>query len=159
MLSEEERETLTREMARYPNRRAASIDCLVRLQQSRGGWLSDEALADLAPLLEMSAHELDALATFYNRLYRRPVGRHLIHVCDSVSCWIMGSDVLCNRLRERLGIEPGCTTADGRFTLLPAACLGACERAPVLAIDDEQYGGLESDDLKKRLEEILGDYD
>jgi NADH-quinone oxidoreductase subunit E len=155
MLSEEERETLTREMARYPNRRAASIDCLVRLQQSRSGWLSDEALADVAPLLDMTVHELDALATFYNRLHRRPVGRHLIHVCDSASCWIMGSDGVCAALRERLGIGPGGTTADGRYTLLTAQCLGACERAPVLAVDDEQHGGLEPERLAERLDAIF----
>lgn len=157
MLSEEERETLTRELARYPNRRAASIDCLVRLQESRG-WLSDDALADLAPFLGLSVHELDALATFYDRLHRRPVGRHLIGVCDSVSCWIMGSDALCAALRARLGVDLGGTTADGRFTLLSTQCLGACDRAPALAIDDEQHAGLEPESLAERLEEILASY-
>jgi len=159
MLTEQEHESLARELDRYPNRRAASIDCLVQLQKSRGGWLSDQALADLAPLLDMSEHELDALATFYNRLHRRPVGRHLIHVCDSVSCWIMGSNAVCAVLRERLGIELGCTTPDGRFTLLPTQCLGACEHAPVLAVDDEQHVGLEPPQLEQRLDAILGDHD
>lgn len=154
MLSQEERQTLTRELTRYPNRRAASIDCLVRLQESRS-WLSDEALADLAPFLGLSVHELDALATFYNRLHRRPVGRHLIRVCDSVSCWIMGGDALCAALRERLGIDLGGTTADGRFTLVPTQCLGACDRAPALAIDGEQHTGLEPESLAERLDEIL----
>ena len=154
MLSEEEQETLTRELARYPNRRAASIDCLMRLQESRG-WLSDEALADLAPFLGSSVHELDSLATFYNRLHRRPVGRHLIRVCDSVSCWIMGCDALCAALRGRLGIDLGGTTADGRYTLLTAQCLGACDHAPVLAIDDEQHLGLEPEGLSERLDRIL----
>ncbi|MCG6943700.1 MAG: NADH-quinone oxidoreductase subunit NuoE [Thiohalocapsa sp.] len=155
MLTEQEHEVLAQELERYPDRRAASIDCLVRLQESRGGWLSDETLADLAPVLDMSVHELDALATFYNRLNRRPVGRHLIRVCDSVSCWIMGSDAVCAVLRERLGIDLGCTTPDGRFTLLPTQCLGACERAPVLSIDDKQYTDLRADDL----DAILADHD
>jgi len=154
MLSEQEHEALTEEMARYPNRRAASIDCLVRLQQSRG-WLSDEALSDLAPLLDMSVHELDALATFYNRLHRRPVGRHLVRVCDSVSCWIMGADSLCEALQKRLGVELGGTTGDGRFTLLTAQCLGNCDRAPVLAIDDEQYAISDIADL----DEVLARHD
>jgi len=159
MLTEQEHEMLAAELDRYPDRRAASIDCLVRLQQSRGGWVSDETLADLAPVLDMSVHELEALATFYNRLHRRPVGRHLIHVCDSATCWIMGSETVCSLLRERLGIALGCTTSDGRFTLLPTQCLGACEHAPVLAIDDEQHGGLEPPELEQRLDGILGRHD
>jgi NADH-quinone oxidoreductase subunit E len=158
MLTEHEHDALAQELDRYPDRRAASIDCLLRLQESRGGWLSDEALEDLAPLLDMSVHELDALATFYNRLHRRPVGRHLIQICDSATCWIMGSETVCAVLRERLGIDLGCTTPDGRFTLLPTQCLGACERAPVLAIDDEQHGGLEPPGLTHRLDQILADY-
>ena len=158
MLTEQEHEVLAQELERYPDRRAASIDCLVRLQESRG-WLSDQALADLAPLVDMSVHELDALATFYNRLHRRPVGRRVIRVCDSVSCWIMGSDALCEALRERLGIELGGTTGDGRYTLLTAQCLGACEHAPVLAIDDDQHGGLEPERLAERLDEVLDGHD
>lgn len=154
MLTNEEHTTLTHELARYPSRRAASIDCLVRLQESRG-WLSDGALADLAPLLDMSPHELDALATFYNRLHRQPVGRHLIHVCDSVSCWIMGGDALCAALKDRLGIDLGETTPDGRFTLLPAQCLGACDRAPVLAVDDEQHPSPDPADLDAVLDRYV----
>ena len=159
MLSEREREDLEREIGRYPTRQAASIDCLVELQRSRG-WLSDAALADLAPLLEMSVDELDSLATFYNRLHRRPVGRHVITVCDSVSCWIMGSDALCSALRKRLGIGLGGTTPDGRFTLLPTQCLGACERAPALAVDDDQHWQLDPDQQQtlERLEELLARY-
>jgi len=159
MLTEQEHEVLAQELERYPDRRAASIDCLVRLQESRGGWLSDEALADLAPVVDLSVHELDALATFYNRLHRRPVGRHLIHVCDSATCWIMGSDTVCGLLQERLGIPLGRTTPDGRFTLLPVQCLGACEHAPVLAVDGEQYGGLEPPELEYRLDAILAAHD
>ena len=152
MLTNDERQSLEQEIARYPNLRAASIDCLVMLQKLRGGWLSDEALADLAPLLDMSTHELDALATFYNRLHRRPVGRHLVTYCDSVSCWVMGCDRLRAELERRLGVAPGGTTADGRFTLLPTQCLGHCEDAPVLSIDDEPQLDITPEDLTGILE-------
>lgn len=153
MLTDDERDSIQAIIDRYPRRRAASIDCLVRLQELRG-WLSDAALNDLAPVLGTSVHELDALATFYNRLHRRPVGRHLITYCDSAVCWILGCEALRSALERYLGIAPGETTADGRFTLLPTQCLGACDRAPVLAVDDEQHDEVDPD----RLAEILDRY-
>jgi len=159
MLSEQERAGIDAVIARYPNRQAASIDCLVSLQASRG-WLSDDTLADLAPVLGLSVHELDALATFYNRLHRRPVGRHVVTICDSVSCWIMGGEQLFDAVRGQLGIGPGETTVDGRFTLLPTQCLGGCDKAPVLAVDDEQHTDLRPDNLEPdRLRSLLDRYD
>jgi NADH-quinone oxidoreductase subunit E len=157
MLSNEERRDIAAEIVRYPTLRAASIDCLMRLQQHRG-WLSDAALRDLAPELAMSVHELDAIATFYNRLFRRPVGRHVIRYCDSVSCWMLGAETLAETLQQRLGIAPGETTEDGRFTLLPTQCLGACHRAPVLSVDDEQHTDLDPNLNAETLARILDDY-
>jgi NADH-quinone oxidoreductase subunit E len=156
MLTEQERQTIEAQIAQYPDRRAASIDCLVRLQESRG-WLPDEALEDLAPVLGMSVHELEALATFYNRLHRHPVGRHLLTFCDSASCWILGCDELREALEKRLGVVSGETTQDGRFTLLPTQCLGACDHAPVLAVDDELHLDLDLD--LDRLANLLDQYD
>jgi NADH-quinone oxidoreductase subunit E len=88
----------------------------------------------------MTAEELDGVATFYPLVFRRTVGRHIIRICDSVSCWIMGYEEVCRRLTETLGIRPGETTPDGRFTLLPSPCLGACDHAPALMIDDDLIG-------------------
>lgn len=153
MLTDDEHKTLEQEIARYPSPKAAGIDCLVKLQESRG-WLSDETLADLAPLLGMSVHELEGIATFYNRLHRKPVGRHIIAYCDSVSCWIMGSDQIREALQEQLEITPGETTPDQRFTLIPAQCLGNCERAPALAVNDEPYCELSPEGL----DDILSRY-
>ena len=85
----------------------------------------------------MSAEELEGVATFYTLIYRRPVGRHIIRMCDSVSCWIMGYEKIFAHLNEALGIRMGETTGDGRFTLLPSACLGVCDHAPALMIDDD----------------------
>jgi NADH-quinone oxidoreductase subunit E len=87
----------------------------------------------------MTPDELDSVATFYNLIFRKPVGRHVILVCDSVSCWIMGYERLRERLTARLGIRPGDTTADGRFTLLPIVCLGTCDHAPAMMIDEDLY--------------------
>ena len=148
MLSEEERREIAREVEHYPTPRGACIEALKVVQRHRR-WISDEAVRDVAHELDMSADEVDGVATFYNLLYRQPVGRHVILLCDSVSCWIVGYREVYAALRERLGIELGETTPDERFTLLPMACLGACDRAPVLMIDEDTHrdvtpGGLDA---------------
>ncbi|MGA8281313.1 MAG: NADH-quinone oxidoreductase subunit NuoE, partial [Desulfobacterales bacterium] len=110
MLTTEEIEEIQAEFQRYEQKRAVCIEAL-KVVQRRRGWVSDDALRDLARHLEMTADELDAVATFYNFIFRKPVGRHVILVCDSVSCWIMGYDRILARLKERLGIGFGETTA------------------------------------------------
>jgi len=154
VLSDEERREIEAEVAIYPQKRAACIEALKVVQQHRG-WVSDEALDDVAELLEMTPDELDGVATFYNLIFRKPVGRHVILICDSVSCWIMGYDNLLGHLRSRLGIDLGETTADGRFTLLPSVCLGACDHAPVMMIDDD----LHLDLTPERIDQILAGYE
>jgi NADH-quinone oxidoreductase subunit E len=139
VLSSEERREIENAMGHYPDKRAACIEALQIVQRHRGGWVPDEGIADAAALLGMTADELDSIATFYNAIHRRPVGRHVILVCDSVSCWIMGCERLRQDLRERLGVDYGETTADGRFTLLPNVCLGACDRAPAIMIDEDLH--------------------
>jgi len=139
MLSPQEIQAIEADFAHYPDRQALSVEALKIVQRQRG-WVSDETLADVAEFLQMSPAALDAVATFYNLIFRQPVGRHVILVCDSVSCWIMGYESLRDHLQRRLGIAFGQTTPDGRFTLLPSCCLGACERAPVLMIDDDLHG-------------------
>ena len=107
--------------------------------QKHRGWVSDEALRDVAAMISMSADELDGVATFYNLIYRRPVGRHVILFCDSVSCWIVGYEKIRRALEAQARHPLGETTADDRFTLLPIVCLGACERAPALMIDEDTH--------------------
>ena len=142
MLTTEEIEEIEAEYPRYEQRQAVSVEALKVVQRHRG-WVSDEALADVARLLEMDVAELDAVATFYNLIYRKPVGRHVILVCNSVSCWVMGGETIRERLEARLGIGLGETTPDGRFTLLPVVCLGACHQAPAMMIDDDLHHHLD----------------
>src|ERR687887_867195 len=113
MLSDAERQDIEVELGHYAQKQAACIEALKIIQRHRG-WVTDESLQDLAPLLEMTPDELDGVATFYNLIFRRPVGRHVILLCDSVSCWIMGYERLQKRLQERLAIGLGQTTADDR---------------------------------------------
>jgi NADH-quinone oxidoreductase subunit E len=153
MLSAEEKKEIEAEFPRYERKRAACVEALKIIQRHRG-WVSDEALVEIAEFLEMGPAELDAVATFYNLIFRRPVGRHVILVCSSVTCWIMGYEDILAHLKKRLGIDLGETTADGLFTLLPVVCLGACDQAPVMMIDDTLYGNLDP----AKIDEILAEY-
>ena len=125
----------------------------MKIVQKHRGWVSDEALKDISELLEVSVDELDSVATFYNLIYRKPVGRHVILVCDSISCWVMGYDRLRDHLTSRLGIKMGETTADGRFTLLPIVCLGTCDHAPAMMVDSDLHRDLDTEKIDSILEQ------
>jgi NADH-quinone oxidoreductase subunit E len=140
------------ELARqYADKRAACIEALKCVQRTHR-WISDERLRQVAALLDMSPDELDGVATFYNLIFRRPVGSHVILLCDSISCWIMGQPELRRSLEQRLQIKQGETTPDGRFTVLPIVCLGHCDHAPAMMIDDDLHGDLDTGRLDKLLE-------
>lgn len=151
MLSPEERQEIEAELPHYPNKQAVCIDAMKIVQRHRG-WVSDGSIRDIANFLGISADDLDGVATFYNLIYRKPVGRHVILLCNSVSCWIMGYDRLRERLCQRLQIQLGETTADGRFTLLPIVCLGTCDHAPALMIDNDLHRDLSPDSAEQLLE-------
>lgn len=153
MLTEHEIAEINKEIALVPIRRAACIEALKIVQEHRG-WISDENIKDIAEHMEMSAEDLDSVATFYNLIFRKPVGRNIILLCDSISCYVMGYEKLYETLKERLKIKFGETTPDGRFTLLPNCCLGTCDHAPALMINNELYRDLTHD----KLDEILKDY-
>lgn len=154
MLSDAEIQAVESIVKRYENPQGASIEALREIQRSRG-WISDEALCDIARVLGLSPDELDGVATFYNLIFRRPVGRSVILLCDSVSCWIMGCEALRRKLESGLGVKLGDTTPDGRFTLLPTVCLGACDHAPAMMVGDNLFGELDPD----RLDVILDWYE
>jgi NADH-quinone oxidoreductase subunit E len=116
--------------------------------------VSDEDVRDVAAALNLTPAEVDSIATFYSLIFRRPVGRHVILICDSVSCHVTGYEAVRDHLVRRLGIGLGQTTADGRFTLLPAACLGLCEQAPAMMIGEEVHGNL----TLQKVDEILTKY-
>jgi NADH-quinone oxidoreductase subunit E len=124
----------------------------MKIVQKRRGWLSDETLRDIAELLGMSFAELDGIATFYNLLLRQPVGRHVIWICDSVSCWIMGYDRQRAHIEKQLGVSLGQTTPDSRFTFLPIVCLGGCDHAPAMMIDEDLHTDLTPERIDATLE-------
>lgn len=153
MLSDEEKQEIEAEIPNYAEKRSVTIDALKIVQRHRG-WVSDEAIQDLAQYLGMSPSELDGVATFYNLIFRKPVGRHVIMVCNSISCWVMGYEYLHDALKRRLEVDLGGTTQDGRFTLLPTVCIGICDHAPALMIDEDTYTDLD----ETKLESILARY-
>jgi NADH-quinone oxidoreductase subunit E len=153
MLSKSEKEEIMNEAGLYPYIQAACIDAL-KIVQSHRGWISDEAVADIAGELKMSVEEVDSIATFYTRLYRKPVGRNVILLCESVSCMVMGYESLYAHISKKLSIQFGETTADGRFTLLPVSCLGDCDHAPSLMINDDLHNNLNKD----KVDDILKKY-
>ena len=141
---------IDKEISHAPYRAAVAIDAL-KIVQKHHRWVSDESLNALAEHLGMSPAELDGIATFYNLIYRKPVGEKVISLCDSVTCWMKGYNRLQKHISERLGVELGETTDDDQYTFLPAPCLGACDRAPVMMLGDEQHNNLD----ENKLDEIL----
>ncbi len=130
--------------------REAAVDVMKELQRHYG-WLTDEAVGEAAGLLGLTPLQVEELATFYEMIYRRPVGKRVIHVCDSISCWSVGCEAVMAHLQKRLGIGPGETTSDGVFTLIPCCCLGNCGEGPTMMIGDTLYGRLSPE----RVDEIL----
>ena len=153
MLTEQERERIRAEAAHYDNPQAACVEAL-KIVQENYRWVSDEHLKEIAALLDMSPEALDSVATFYNLIFRKPVGEKVILLCDSVSCWILGYEDICAHLKARLGVELGETTADGKFTLLPMACLGTCDRGPAMMVGNDLYRNLDDE----KVDEILSLY-
>jgi NADH-quinone oxidoreductase subunit E len=151
MLSDLERKEIEEEHRNYPLPRACCLDALKIVQRHRG-WVPDEQIADVAEVLGVTPDELDGIATFYPFIFRRPVGRHIILVCDSLSCWVMGYEKVFDALVKRLGVTWGGTTTDGRFTLLPISCIGHCDHAPALMVDEDLYGDLTEEGIGQILE-------
>jgi len=146
-LSEAELTEIDREISHVPYRSAAAIDAL-KIVQSHRGWVCDESLQAIAHHLEMSPAELEGIATFYNLIFRRPVGDKVILLCNSITCWIKGCDNLQKKISDRLGIDLGQTTPDNRFTLLPVTCLGACDKAPVMMVGDDLHENVTEQDMQ-----------
>lgn len=154
VIPEEAKQEIEKLFEHLPHKQAACIDAL-KIVQKYNRWVSNEALEELAPILDMSAHQIDGIATFYNIIFRRPVGRHVIYLCNSVSCYIMGYEAIHAALKEKLQIGLGMTTKDDRFTFLPIPCLGTCDHAPAMIIDEDLYRDLKPE----QLDEILAKYE
>ena len=150
MLPNELRETLEKQIAHADHPRELVVDVMLALQDHYG-YLNDKAVGEVAALLGMSPLEVEELATFYTFIYREPVGKYVIHVCDSLICWMDGYETIRDYLLKKLKIDLGGTTADGLFTLLPVCCIGYCDQSPAMLVNRKPYGHL----TPERIDEIL----
>ncbi len=155
MLPKELQEDLEKRVAEAEHPREMAIDVMVALQNHYGN-LDDGALQEAAALLGMTPLELEELATFYEFIYREPVGKYVIHVCDGIVCWMNGHQSVLDYLRAKLGIRAGETTADGLFTLLPVCCIGYCDRSPAMLINRQVYGPLTPEGIDQILQKLQG---
>jgi NADH-quinone oxidoreductase subunit E len=153
MLPEALKTSLQEKISSAEHPRELVVDVMLELQDHYG-HLSDEALEEAALLLGLTPLEVEEIATFYTFIYREPVGRYVIHVCDSVVCWMDGYESIRDHLCGKLGIKMGETTADGMFTLLPVCCIGYCDRSPAILINRKVYGPLTPGRLDTILEEL-----
>ncbi|MFZ3185503.1 MAG: NADH-quinone oxidoreductase subunit E [Pseudomonadales bacterium RIFCSPLOWO2_12_59_9] len=151
VLTDSERSAIEHELHHYEDSRAASIGALKIVQEARG-WVPDGAIAAIGELIGIPASDVEGVATFYSQIFRQPVGRHIIRVCDSMVCYIGGHESVVSSIQQQLGIGLGETSSDGRFTLLPVCCLGNCDKAPALMIDDHTFGDVQPDGVAKLLE-------
>ena len=152
LLPQQKIDTLRAKAAGIAHPHEMIVDVL-RAIQDHHGWVPDEGVTLAAEILGVTPVEVEELATFYDKIYRRPVGRKVIHVCDSICCWATGTEEIVAHLRQKLGIDFGQTSADGTFTLLPTCCLGVCGDAPAMMVGLTTYGPLTTADVDRILDQ------
>lgn len=152
-LSPAELDEIDHLLSHYPVPGGATIDALKIVQKHRG-WVSDGALKALAEHTTIPLADLDSVATFYNQIFRQPVGEILVHPCNGVSCALMGFHQVHKTLQDTLGITDGQTTADGKYTLISYPCLAACDKAPAMIVD----GTLHEKVCSSQVQDILAQH-
>jgi NADH-quinone oxidoreductase subunit E len=153
MIPQELKMSLEKQVAGVDHPRELAVDVMFAIQKHYG-YLTDEGVNETAQLLKMSSVEVEQLATFYTFIYREPVGKFVIHICDSVICWMDGYDSIKECLCKKLGIRMGETTPDGLFSLLPVCCIGYCDRSPAMLINRKAYGNLTAEKIDEILEKL-----
>lgn len=128
---------------------------MIKEEQAKSGYISENAIVTLAKALGMTVSDVYGVATFYSFLSTKPSGRNVIRICKSVPCCLKDAQIIIGWLGKELGIAPGETTPDGRFTLELTNCIGACDQAPAMMINDEIYGQL----TRVKISEILKSFD
>jgi NADH-quinone oxidoreductase subunit E len=145
---------LERVLERY-DEASSSVLPVLSLAQEEFGCLNDEVQALLAERLRLSEAKIRELVSFYSLLYEAPSGRHRFLVCKSLTCRMLGSDDVAAKIREKIGLRDGDTTANGRFTFEEVECIGACDRAPACIVDGVLHGPLDSGTIEEILEKCI----
>ena len=152
MLSEETKQAILKLQQAYPVKRSALIPAL-HLAQAQVGYLPVQVQEEIAQLFDLALEEVHSVVTFYDMFHEEPVGKHVIHVCKNISCMLRGCDSLLSVLCQKLGVRPGETTADGQFTVIASECLAACDRAPMMMVDDKVVVPVKPENLDLILKE------
>ena len=137
--------------SQYPDKKSATLP-LLHLAQSQHGYISNSVINTIADLVDCHPAIVMDCVSFYTMLYTKPQGRHIIQVCQTLSCSLNGADALVDHVMDKYEIKPGETTADDRFTLMKVECLGSCGTAPVVQINKEYHEGLSTEKFDKLLE-------
>lgn len=152
MLSEKTKTAILELQKSYPEKRSALIPAL-HLAQAEVGYLPRETQNEVATLFGLDPNEVNAVVTFYDMFFEEPIGKHVIHVCKNLSCMLRGSDQLIGKLCNKLQVKPGEVSSDGEFTIVPSECLAACDRAPMMIVDDKVVGPVKDEDIDRILAE------
>ena len=150
LLTKEQVDFFQKKVAQLEHPKELVID-LLRAVQDNNGWVPDAGVELVADIIGVEPIDVEEVATFYDKIFRQPVGKKVIHICDSICCWSRGGEELAEALQQKLALKFGGTTEDGIFTLLPTCCLGACGDAPAIVIGLKTYGNLTPDMLDKVL--------
>ncbi len=153
MLSELARQQIRALMDRYPRKRSALIPAL-QLAQKDTGYLSSEVVCDIARMFSLTPNEVNEVASFYTMLYKKQVGKYVIQVCTNISCLLCNAEQIMEHLTRRLGIRPGETSRDGKYTLLEVECLGSCGTSPVVQINEVYHEDLTPEKLDRILDSL-----
>jgi NADH-quinone oxidoreductase E subunit len=153
MLSDATRGKIEELMQRYPRPRSALIPALY-LAQAETGHLTQDAVREVAKIFKLSSNEVYEVASFYTMFFKKPVGKYVIQVCTNISCLLCNCEEIMAHLQRRLGIKPGETTHDRRFTLLEVECLASCGTAPVVQINEDYHENLTIEKLDRILDSL-----
>jgi NADH-quinone oxidoreductase subunit E len=154
MFSEEAKSQLDNIIKKYPTKKAALLPALWIAQEQYGGYIPPEAMREVAEYLDLPPAEVEGVATFYTMYYKKPVGKHHLEVCHNIACMVVGADQLIEHIGVKLGIDQGETTADMKFTLSSAECLGACANAPCMMVGPKYYENVTPEMADKILDEL-----
>ncbi len=140
-------------MSQYPRKRSALIPSL-RLAQEEAGHISRDVILEIAGMFDLSPNEVQEVATFYTMLYKKPMGKYVIQVCTNISCMLCNAEDILSHLTAKLGIRPGETTPDGKYTRLEVECLGSCGTSPVIQINEDYYEELTPEKVDRILDSL-----
>jgi NADH-quinone oxidoreductase subunit E len=151
MLSDSALIEINRIKSKYQDARSCLLPSLYVVQKE-DGWISPAAMEAVGELLNVPKATVKGVSTFYSMFRHQAMGRHLIQLCTNVACMVMGAERLVDLLREKYGLEPNGTTADGRFSLVIMECIGACGTAPAMLVDTDFYDDLNEGTIVAALE-------